>query len=230
MERNSIVRGHLIGEIRARLKYLVDVGLGYLTLGRQSRTLSGGEAQRVTLATALGGSLTSTLYVLDEPSVGLHPRDAGRLSGVLKRLAEAGNAVVVVEHDPALIAAAVLAALPAAARDGFVFPSYFEDIMGPLFDYGYGPFRWVCLSGDHHDLEKTDRAAMACIDHNSAQRCCCGSRSNVQGWRLFGGLPEHLGDVVMTGLRQGTQRISNDSFSVCPFAEQGVRHADAMEF
>jgi excinuclease ABC subunit A len=96
----------LLGEIRGRLKFLVDVGLGYLTLGRQSRTLSGGEAQRVSLATALGSSLTSTLYVLDEPSVGLHARDAGRLSGVLARLAQAGNAVVVVEHDPALIASA----------------------------------------------------------------------------------------------------------------------------
>ena len=96
----------LLDEIRGRLRFLVDVGLGYLTLGRQSRTLSGGEAQRVTLATALGGSLTSTLYVLDEPSVGLHARDAARLSGVLRRLAEAGNAVVVVEHDPTLIASA----------------------------------------------------------------------------------------------------------------------------
>jgi excinuclease ABC subunit A len=96
----------LLGEIRARLRFLVDVGLGYLTLARQSRTLSGGEAQRVTLATALGSSLTSTLYVLDEPSVGLHARDAGRLAGVLARLAAAGNAVVVVEHDPALIAVA----------------------------------------------------------------------------------------------------------------------------
>ncbi len=96
----------LLHEVRGRLRFLVDVGLGYLTLGRQSRTLSGGEAQRVTLATALGGSLTSTLYVLDEPSVGLHPRDAGRLALVLRRLADAGNAVVVVEHDAALIASA----------------------------------------------------------------------------------------------------------------------------
>jgi excinuclease ABC subunit A len=93
----------LLHEVRTRLRFLVDVGLGYLTLARQSRTLSGGEAQRVTLATALGGSLTNTLYVLDEPSVGLHPRDAGALAAVLRRLAEAGNAVVVVEHDPALI-------------------------------------------------------------------------------------------------------------------------------
>ena len=96
----------LLHELRGRLRFLADVGLGYLTLGRQSRTLSGGEAQRVTLATALGGSLTSTLYVLDEPSVGLHARDVAKLSAVLRRLAQAGNAVVVVEHDPALIASA----------------------------------------------------------------------------------------------------------------------------
>jgi excinuclease ABC subunit A len=110
----------LLHEIRGRLRFLVDVGLGYLTLGRQSRTLSGGEAQRVTLATALGGSLTSTLYVLDEPSVGLHPRDAGRLSAVLRRLAEAGNAVVVVEHDATLIASAdhVIDLGPGPGREG----------------------------------------------------------------------------------------------------------------
>ncbi len=93
----------LLGELRGRLGFLLDVGLGYLSLGRLSRTLSGGETQRVTLATALGSSLTGTLYVLDEPSVGLHPRDAERLAGLLRTLASAGNAVVVVEHDPAFI-------------------------------------------------------------------------------------------------------------------------------
>jgi len=110
----------LRGEILGRLRFLVDVGLPYLTLARQSRTLSGGEAQRVTLATALGGSLTSTLYVLDEPSVGLHPRDSARLAAVLRRLADAGNAVVVVEHDPALIAAAdrVIDLGPGPGREG----------------------------------------------------------------------------------------------------------------
>ena len=110
----------LLHEIRGRLLFLVDTGLGYLTLGRQSRTLSGGEAQRVTLATALGGSLTSTLYVLDEPSVGLHARDASRLAGVLARLAAAGNAVVVVEHDSALIAGAdhLIDLGPGPGRDG----------------------------------------------------------------------------------------------------------------
>jgi excinuclease ABC subunit A len=96
----------LLGEIRTRLAYLNDVGLGYLTLDRQSRTLSGGEVQRINLTTALGTSLTSTLFVLDEPSVGLHPRDIGRIVGVLARLRDAGNTLLVVEHDPQVMLAA----------------------------------------------------------------------------------------------------------------------------
>ncbi len=96
----------LLNEIRTRLRYLVNVGLGYLTLDRQSRTLSGGEVQRVNLTTALGTSLVNTLYVLDEPSIGLHPRDIGRLIGILHRLRDAGNTLLVVEHDPDVIRAA----------------------------------------------------------------------------------------------------------------------------
>jgi len=96
----------LLREIRARLKYLTDVGLGYLNLDRQSRTLSGGEVQRINLTTALGTSLVSTLFVLDEPSIGLHPRDVGRIVGVMQRLRDAGNTLVVVEHDPKVMQAA----------------------------------------------------------------------------------------------------------------------------
>ncbi len=96
----------VLREIRARLAYLVDVGLEYLTLDRQTRTLSGGEAQRINLASALGSSLTNTLYVLDEPTVGLHARDTHRLVGILRSLIAKGNTVVVVEHDPEVIAAA----------------------------------------------------------------------------------------------------------------------------
>jgi len=96
----------LLDEVCARLSYLVEVGLGYLTLDRQSRTLSGGEVERVGLTTALGSRLVNTLYVLDEPSIGLHPRDIGRLVGVLRRMTDAGNTVVVVEHDAAVIRAA----------------------------------------------------------------------------------------------------------------------------
>jgi excinuclease ABC subunit A len=90
-------------EVRSRLKYLRDVGLGYLTLDRQSRTLSGGEVQRVALTSALGSSLVNTLYVLDEPSIGLHPRDNHRLVRILKGLRDLANTVVVVEHDPEII-------------------------------------------------------------------------------------------------------------------------------
>jgi excinuclease ABC subunit A len=96
----------LLREIRTRLKYLTDVGLGYLNLDRQSRTLSGGEVQRINLTTALGTSLVNTLFVLDEPSIGLHPRDVDRIVGVMQRLRDAGNTLVVVEHDPKVMQAA----------------------------------------------------------------------------------------------------------------------------
>jgi len=96
----------LLEGIRTRLGYLADVGLGYLTLDRQSRTLSGGEVQRINLTTALGTSLVNALFVLDEPSIGLHARDMGRVIGVLERLRDAGNSLVVVEHDEAVIRAA----------------------------------------------------------------------------------------------------------------------------
>src|SRR5438270_4105742 len=96
----------LLSEVRTRLGYLCQVGLGYLTLDRQSRTLSGGEVQRINLTTALGTSLVNTLFVLDEPSIGLHPRDMGRVIDVMKRLRNAGNSLVVVEHDPQIMFAA----------------------------------------------------------------------------------------------------------------------------
>jgi excinuclease ABC subunit A len=93
----------ILNEIRRRLGYLVGVGLEYLTLDRQSRTLSGGELERVDLTTAIGSSLVNTLYVLDEPSIGLHPRDSRRLVEILQRLRANQNTVVVVEHDPEII-------------------------------------------------------------------------------------------------------------------------------
>lgn len=96
----------LFDEIIPTLTYLCEVGLGYLTLDRQSRTLSGGEVQRINLTQALGSSLVNTLFVLDEPSIGLHPRDIERLIAVLRRLRDAGNTVLVVEHDPEVIKAA----------------------------------------------------------------------------------------------------------------------------
>ncbi|MCP2935734.1 hypothetical protein NK983_23865, partial [Salmonella enterica subsp. enterica serovar Typhimurium] len=93
----------LMAEIRTRLGYLCTVGLDYLNLDRQSRTLSGGEVQRINLTTALGTSLVNTLFVLDEPSIGLHPRDMERVIGVMQRLKDAGNTLVVVEHDPQIM-------------------------------------------------------------------------------------------------------------------------------
>ncbi len=96
----------LLQEICTRLQYLCDVGIGYLTLDRQSRTLSGGEVQRINLTTALGTSLVNTLFVLDEPSIGLHPRDMNRITEAMHRLRDAGNTLVVVEHDPAVMLAA----------------------------------------------------------------------------------------------------------------------------
>jgi excinuclease ABC subunit A len=94
------IAGSILRELVARLGFLDDVGLGYLTLDRQTRSLSGGEAQRISLANALGSKLMDTLYVLDEPTIGLHPADNDRLLGLLLRLREAGNTVLVVEHDP----------------------------------------------------------------------------------------------------------------------------------
>ncbi|HEV7441279.1 MAG TPA: hypothetical protein VGO18_01705, partial [Steroidobacteraceae bacterium] len=93
----------LLSEIRGRFGYLANVGLGYLTLDRQSRTLSGGEVQRINLTTALGTSLVNTLFVLDEPSIGLHPRDMQRVISVMKKLRDAGNSLIVVEHDPQIM-------------------------------------------------------------------------------------------------------------------------------
>lgn len=97
-----------IDEIVSRLRYICDVGLAYLTLNRTSNTLSGGESQRINLVTALGSSLVGSLYILDEPSIGLHPRDTERLIAVLKRLRDIGNTVVVVEHDEEIMKAADL--------------------------------------------------------------------------------------------------------------------------
>ncbi|HHJ09772.1 MAG TPA: excinuclease ABC subunit A [Bacteroidetes bacterium] len=102
----SKVAGRILTEITNRLRYMMDVGLGYLTLNRLSSTLSGGESQRINLTTSLGSSLVGSLYILDEPSIGLHPRDTHRLIKVLEELRDMGNTVVVVEHDESFIRAA----------------------------------------------------------------------------------------------------------------------------
>ncbi len=118
--RQREMAGHLLEELEERVEFLHRVGLDYLTLDRQARTLSGGEAQRIHLAAALGSGLTSTLYVLDEPTIGLHPRDSGKLLGLLGDLAARGNTVLVVEHDRTLIQGAdhIIDLGPAAGERG----------------------------------------------------------------------------------------------------------------
>src|SRR5262249_25531552 len=100
------VAGDLLREVRNRLQFLIDVGLDYLTLSRPAPTLSGGESQRIRLASQIGSGLTGVLYVLDEPTIGLHPRDNRRLLGALEHLRDLGNTLILVEHDREVIGAA----------------------------------------------------------------------------------------------------------------------------
>ena len=119
-EKDAKIASRLLTEIRNRISYLVEVGLSYLTLDRLSSTLSGGESQRINLATSLGSSLVGSLYILDEPSIGLHSRDTDRLITVLKKLRDLGNTVVVVEHDEEIMRAAdyIIDVGPDAGRHG----------------------------------------------------------------------------------------------------------------
>jgi len=105
-EHDMAIANRLLTEIQNRIRFLIDVGLGYLTLNRLSNTLSGGESQRINLATSLGSSLVGSLYILDEPSIGLHPRDTEKLINVLHQLRNLGNTVIVVEHDEEIIRSA----------------------------------------------------------------------------------------------------------------------------
>jgi excinuclease ABC subunit A len=159
----------VLREVRSRLGYLMQVGLGYLTLDRQSRTLSGGEVQRINLTTALGTSLVNTLFVLDEPSIGLHPRDMGRVIGVMQRLKDAGNSLVVVEHDPQVIRAAdrILDIGPGPGERGgkIVFygtPDQLEKAKGSLtaeyLTERRAPGRWALGAGQNK------KSAAACED------------------------------------------------------------------
>src|SRR5690606_24755993 len=105
-EYDQKISSRILTEIRTRLEYLVKVGLGYLTLNRITATLSGGEYQRIKLATSLGSALVGSMYIMDEPSIGLHPKDTARMVEVLKSLRDLGNTVIVVEHEEAIMRAA----------------------------------------------------------------------------------------------------------------------------
>src|SRR5205809_1408598 len=133
-DRENQIARQVLKEIRARLGFLVDVGLDYLTLDRASGSLSGGEAQRIRLATQIGSSLMGVLYILDEPSIGLHQRDNDRLIATLMRLRDLGNTVIVVEHDEDTIRMAdyVIDVGPLAGAHGgeVVAEGTLQDIMG----------------------------------------------------------------------------------------------------
>ena len=118
--KQKAIAVEILKEIRARLGFLLEVGLEYLSLNRGARTLSGGESQRIRLATQIGSRLVNVLYILDEPSIGLHQRDNRRLIEALKQLRDAGNSVIVVEHDKEMILSAdhVIDMGPGAGRHG----------------------------------------------------------------------------------------------------------------
>lgn len=130
------IANRLVEELNRRLKYLVDVGIGYLSLDRLSNTLSGGESQRINLATSLGSSLMGAIYVLDEPSIGLHPRDNDKLIGILKSIRDVGNTVIVVEHDADMMKSAdmILDLGPGAGENGgtVVFQGTYDEIKNDL--------------------------------------------------------------------------------------------------
>ncbi|ADY50818.1 excinuclease ABC, A subunit [Pseudopedobacter saltans DSM 12145] len=132
-EREQVISKRLLLEISNRIKFLNEVGLGYLTLNRLSNTLSGGESQRINLATSLGSSLVGSIYVLDEPSIGLHPKDTNRLIGVLKSLRDVGNTVLVVEHEEEMMKSAdhIIDIGPEAGSNGgnLVFEGSFKEIL-----------------------------------------------------------------------------------------------------
>jgi excinuclease ABC subunit A len=142
-DREAIIAERILREIQERLRFLNDVGVGYLTLGRSAATLSGGEGQRIRLATQIGANLTGVLYVLDEPSIGLHQRDNRKLLGTLARLRDLGNTVIVVEHDEETIRTAdyVIDLGPGAGEHGghVIFQGTPAELMEKM-EKGYGPF------------------------------------------------------------------------------------------
>jgi excinuclease ABC subunit A len=161
----------LLKEINDRIGFMVDVGLGYLTLSRQTRTLSSGEYQRITLARSLGSSLTETLYVLDEPSIGLHARDTHRLLRSLRKLREGGNTAVVVEHDPDVIRAA-----------------------DEVIDLGPGAGRWggsVVFQGGLESLLQNQDSITARYLRNGTPSAQTGSLRKPQGWISIRNAREH---------------------------------------
>ena len=207
----------LLREIHSRLDYLIDVGLGYLTLSRETRTLSGGEAQRINLASALGSSLTNTLYVLDEPTVGLHAVDTHRLLAILRALTDKGNTVVCVEHEPEIIDGAdrVIDLGPGAGEHGgrLLFEgtpaALVEQEHGTTADYlrqhqslrwpnrGRKPTRWIRIRGARqHNLKDLDvripLGVLGCVTGVSG-----AGKSTLVNTTLYGNHLRRKGDASL---------------------------------
>lgn len=188
-EYDRSVAGKAIEEILDRLDYINDVGLGYLTLDRRSNSLSGGESQRINLVAALGSSLVGSLYILDEPSIGLHPRDTDRLISVLKRLRDIGNTVVVVEHDENIMKAAdlLIDIGPKAGVNGgeIVFEGRLEDALKAI------------------EGADSDNAACKSLEHSLTLQYLTGRRSRItrqkRSWNysitIEGAMEHNLKDI-----------------------------------
>ncbi len=157
-ERENLIAGRVLKEIQDRLRFLFDVGVGYLTLGRGATTLSGGEGQRIRLATQIGANLTGVLYVLDEPSIGLHQRDNRALLGTLRHLRDLGNTIIVVEHDEETIRVAdyLIDLGPGAGEHGgkVIFQGTPEELLSGLRAEGSGPNGKDSLTGQYLRGEK----------------------------------------------------------------------------
>ena len=177
-ENDRKIASKAIEEIISRLKYIQDVGLGYLTLNRTSNTLSGGESQRINLVTALGSSLVGSLYILDEPSIGLHPRDTEKLIGVLKRLRDIGNTVVVVEHDEEIMRAADL----------------LIDI-GPKAGVHGGEIVYKGVLGDYADQSEMDKSLTLQYLEGDRQRYVRKRRSWDYSIKVEGAMEHNLKDI-----------------------------------
>lgn len=227
-DQDMKIAGRIFREIQSRLNFLMNVGLGYLSLNRQSNTLSGGESQRINLATTLGSSLTGSMYILDEPSIGLHPRDTKRLIDVLKELQNTGNTVIVVEHEEEMMKAAdrILDIGPEAGTRGgnLVFSGTFENILksnGLTGSYLSGKLRietpesrrkwstYVRIFGAReNNLKNIDVSiplqAITCVTGVSGS----GKTTLIRNI-LYPGLSKALGDY--TGLKTGRHdRIAGD--------------------
>ncbi|MFW6348379.1 MAG: excinuclease ABC subunit UvrA [Cyclonatronaceae bacterium] len=211
-EYEENVASQILYEIRKRLKYLNDVGLEYLTLERLTNTLSGGESQRISLSNALGSSLIGSLYVLDEPTIGLHPRDNARLISILKRLRDIGNTVIVVEHDPEMMKAAdhIIDIGPHAGSYGgeVVFSGPFDKLKAsktltgrylsnkdeiPVPATRRRPTQWIKLKGaSEHNLKSIDAEiplnTITCVSGVSGS-----GKSTLIHHTLYAGIQKEIG-------------------------------------